>query len=319
MELSSARSVVPLQSVSEVGSAVVAVPLATVSELSTVLQRSPTPRKVEISVVYRNNWISTGGIKRSQLTYEELSVPPTPPAPSLDWDADPTLASIKSNITNYWYLNEESGTTMSPEIGGVDLTLVGGTVGAIPGGAGMGPDGSNLALYMDASSTYYLISDEILGVAGDFSIWVWVRPTASVGTQNLIHWDSAASSDYIYFLNGNSFSTARGATGYPFKNPAGSNQNLGRFPEHTWSLWVVTRSGEDYYINYRGVPCGTSTPGTALDLSTSKLVIGRIFSPAFDGFNGGFAHVGYMPGYVLSNRECSLIWNNGFGRYPTAD
>lgn len=292
--------------------------LSTDSESSTVRILPISSIDIMSSSMRRSISINIG-IRKQQITPNELSLVVSGSSPDTDWDNDFYLSDIKDEISNYWYMSETSGTSLNPEFGSETLDVVGGTVGAIPGGGGLGPDAENLSLYLNASSTYYLISSGAIGVNGDFSLWMWTNLFETVSTGMIFHWDQLTTTDHIYFRGGNSFSTGTSSVEYVFDDPSGADEGVGAFPTHTWSLIVLTRSGDEYSINYRGVPCGKISPWAARELAGNKLVIGRRFNTASNGYSGGFAHCGYMNSYVLSDDECSRIWNNGNGRFPVND
>lgn len=234
------------------------------------------------------------------------------------WEDNTTLNSIRNEISHYWYLNESS-TPLSPLIGGVDFTAVGGSAGIAYGRA---PSPlSESSVWMTESSTYYLITDDAVGPStNNYSLWLWYRlETITNPYESILDWDYTASGNRagVYQEDDRLVTNQTSGTANNFLDSTG--QAIITRPEtNRWILYVVTVNSTDMTLYLSGSLLGTATT-TLTDLSSSKLVLGRRWSPAINGIKGSVCHVGLMNDYVLNPNEIGLMWNQGLGRFPTAE
>lgn len=258
------------------------------------------------------------GIRQEQIRDGALEFTGIPvyEAVSTDWEDDATLNSIRDQISHYWYLNE-SGSTFSPIIGTSDMLAIGGSVGVSTSRVSSPLNES--AIWLAQSTSYYLISDSAVGPSADFTLWGWFKmESINSPYENIFDWDYSASSERrgVYQQSAKITQQRTLTTAIDFANPASGLISTFNY-SNAWSLYIQTIEGTDVSLYINGNLVGTATVSSSIDMSSSKLVLGRRWNNPINGPKGGYCHFGIMDGYVVSPEEAGLMWNRGYGRFPT--
>lgn len=211
--------------------------------------------------------------------------------------------SVVSPATNYWALNEASGTVVADSIGGANGTATGTTVAA-------GKYGN--ARSFNGTSDYVMTT--LVPTPTTYSIAAWINPNsvAPASPKAIVGDDTSGGTGVAYRVN--LFMTTAGKLSATFGNGAASTTVTfaPTLSATAWTHAVMTVDGTNARLYLNGLLADTQAQGTALaGTGSGHLAIGRLGDQADYFWNGLIDEVYYFQNYVLSAGEIYNLANGG--------